>query len=77
MISQWVHVNVHPNAGKDVLISVGPGRFEAWVKAKPMAGHANEAVTQLLVRYAQVPARRIRLIKGRSGRQKVFRIIGT
>jgi len=69
-------VKVHPNAGRDVLISMGPGRFEAWVRAKPVAGDANEAVTRLLVRYAHLPAGRIRLIKGRSGRQKVFRILG-
>ena len=31
----WISVKVHPNAGKDVLVGVGPGRFEAWVKAKP------------------------------------------
>lgn len=74
MISQRIHVNVHPKAGKEVLVSLGPDRFEAWVKAKPVDGEANEAVRALLARVLQIPRSRIRLIKGRSGRQKIFRI---
>ena len=82
----WISVKVHPCAGKDVLVSVAPGRFEAWVRAKPMEGRsptpkalvwgrANEAVVKLLTRTLQIPRGHLRLMKGRSGRQKVFRIL--
>ena len=74
MMSQWVHVKVHPSAGKEILMSLGPDRFEAWVRAKPVDGEANEAVTNLLARSLKLPPSRIRLIKGRSGRHKVFQI---
>ena len=70
-----VYVKVHPSAGKDILVSTAPGRFEAWVKVKPMDGRANEAVANLLARGLQVPVGHIRLTKGRSGRHKVFRIL--
>ena len=70
-----LYVKVHPNAGKDVLVSIGPGRCEAWIKAKPVEGRANEAVAALIARTLAVPASRVRLVKGRSGRHKVFRII--
>ncbi len=76
MDTQWISVKVHPNAGKEMLVSSGGGRFEAWVKAKPIAGNANEVVISLLARSLQVPATRVRLIKGRSGRHKVFKVIG-
>ena len=71
----WISVKVHPNAGKDVLVGVGPGRFEAWVKAKPMEGRANEALIGLLAKTLKIPFQALRLVKGRNGRQKVFRIV--
>lgn len=76
MDQRWLSVKVHPNAGKDVLVSLGPSRFEAWVKAKPMDGRANEAVHQLLARSLQIPQQRLRLVKGASGRHKVFTVLG-
>lgn len=71
-----LYVKVHPNAGKDVLVSTAPGRYEAWIKAKPVEGRANEALAALIARALGVPASSVRLVKGHSGRHKVFRIIG-
>ena len=68
-------VKVHPNAGKDVLLSQGPGRFEAWVKAKPIHGDANEAVERLLSRALGIARNQLKLVKGRGGRVKVFQVI--
>ena len=73
-MENWLRVKVHPNAGKDVLVSLGPGRFEAWVKAKPVEGMANDAVTRLLVRHLQLSEDRIRLVKGRGSRLKLFKV---
>ena len=75
MEDYYLTVKVHPNAGKDILIGLGPGRFEAWVRAKPMEGRANEAVVSLLAKGLRIPHASIRLIKGGIGRNKVFRII--
>ncbi len=71
-MSEYISVKVHPQAGKDILVSLGPGRFEAWVKAKPVAGRANDAVEALLARHLKT---RGRLIKGGGGRYKVFRLL--
>ena len=68
-------VKVHPNAGKDVLLSQGPGRFEAWVKAKPAQGDANEAVERLLGRALRLGRGQLKLVKGRAGRFKIFRVM--
>ena len=75
MEHSWISVKVHPNAHKDALIGIGPGRFEAWVRAKPVQGDANEAVTTLLSRGLHLPRERLKLVKGSRGRQKVFRIL--
>ena len=76
MRDRWLHVKVHPNAGKDILVSLGQDRLEAWVRSKPMDGRANDAVVELLARSLQIPRERLCLIKGRSGRHKVFKVIG-
>lgn len=75
MGQQSLFVTVHTNAGKDVLVSTAPNRAEAWVKAKPVSGQANDAVTRLIARSLAVAPSQVRLVKGSSGRRKVFRII--
>ena len=74
MEPSWLSVKVHPNARRDALVSLGPGRFEAWVRAKPVQGDANEAVIRLLATNLQMRAEQIRLMKGRVGRHKVFKV---
>ena len=74
-MDEWISVKVHPNAKKDVLLHLGAGRFEAWVRAKPVGGQATEALTQLLARGLQVPSGALRLMKGRTGRQKVYKLM--
>ena len=76
MQDTYLMVTVKPNAGKEVLITTGPGRFEAWVKAKPMEGHANDAVVTLLARSLRIPASSIRLVKGAHKRHKLFKVVG-
>lgn len=75
MDPQWLTVKVRPSAGKDVLVSIGPGRFEAWVKAKPVEGRANQAVIDLLARDLHIPRERLKLVKGWKTHQKVVRIV--
>ena len=75
MSERWIYVKVHPNARKDILVSMTPDRFEAWVRAKPIAGFANDAVTNLLARTLQIPQDCLRLVKGRSSHRKIFKIL--
>ena len=70
-----IYVKVHPKAGKDVLVAMGPGRFEAWLKAKPVQGEANEALIALVARALKIAPQHVRLVKGRAGHHKVLRII--
>ncbi len=76
MGASTLFVKVHPNAKKEALIQNGPSRFEAWVKAKPIEGRANDALLALLGKGLNVATHRIKLVKGGLGRNKVFQIIG-
>ena len=75
MPTQSISVKVHPNAKKELLVSYGPQRFEAWVRAKPHDGDANDAVASLIAKGLGVPLSAVRLVKGWSGRHKVFRLL--
>ena len=73
---RWISIRVHPHARKAVLVQIGPNRFEAWVKAKPIGGLANAEVIDLLARTLQISPARIRLIKGGDTRNKLFKLVG-
>ena len=73
---QWISVLVHPGSKKEIVVQTAPGRLEAWVRAKPQEGQANEALAQLLARSLQIPRERLRLIKGGFTRRKLFKVVG-
>ena len=75
MTIEWVSVTVHPRAGKEAIVCLGPGRFEVWVKAKPIGGQANDAVAQMLAQHLQIARQRFQLVKGRTARKKLFRVL--
>lgn len=75
MNDTWITVTVHPNARKELLLGLGPDRFEAWVRAKPVQGNANEAVARLLAQTLAIRLAQLRLVRGATGRHKVFRIL--
>lgn len=76
MQTQYLSVLVHPGSKKDVVVQTAPGRLEAWVRAKPQDGHANEALAHLLARSLEIPRERLRLIKGGFTRRKLFKVAG-
>ena len=75
MSTQSISVKVHPGAKKELLISYGPQRFEAWVRARPHDGDANDAVASLIAKSLGIAPSAVRLVKGWSGRHKVFRLL--
>ncbi len=70
----WISAKVHPNARKEMLVMAHPGRVEAWVRAKPLNGQANDAVAHLLAHHWQVPLSQVQLVKGHMGRFKLFKL---
>lgn len=75
MRGRFLYVKVHPNAGKDILVAIAPDRAEAWVKAKPVNGQANDAVARLVARSLGVAPSSVRLVKGAMAPRKVFQIL--
>ncbi len=66
-------VQVHPSASRDACVARGGGRFEIWVRAKPVEGRATDAVRAQLAHALGIVPSRLRLVGGvprlRSGRR--------
>lgn len=71
-----IPVHVIPRAKRDELGGERDGALLVRVAAPPVDGRANAAVERLIAAAAGVPASRVAVVRGRSGRRKVVRIEG-
>ena len=66
-------VRVTPNASREQ-VTIDGSRFVIRVTCVPEDGKANKAVTRLLAKALKVAPSRLVLIRGMTGRDKVFRM---
>lgn len=67
-----IKVKVFPEEKREEVIKKSKDSFEIKVKEKPERGEANRKVLEILSLYFQMPAGKIRLIKGAKSRNKIF-----
>lgn len=70
-----ITVHAKPNAKEDRVEEIDPGNFRVSVKAPPVQGRANEAITKLLADHFGVTSSRVRIVRGWTVRQKVVEIV--
>jgi uncharacterized protein (TIGR00251 family) len=68
-----IEVRVTPNAGREQ-VTLDGSRYLIRVTVAPEDGKANKAVTKLLAKALRVPPSRLTLVKGATGRDKLFRL---
>ncbi|SPH18638.1 hypothetical protein DEA8626_02178 [Defluviimonas aquaemixtae] len=68
-----IHVRVTPCAGRNAVVA-DEGKLRVYVISAPEGGKANSAVAKLLSKAIGVPKSRLRLVRGDTSRDKVFRI---
>lgn len=66
-------VRVTPRAAR-TRVAAEDGRLRVWVTAVPEAGKANAAVIAALAKAFRLPKSAFRLIRGGSGRDKIFMV---
>jgi uncharacterized protein (TIGR00251 family) len=71
-----IAVRVIPRAGRDEIAGERDGRLLIRLTAPPVEGAANAALCRLVARCAGVPARRVRIVRGQTSRDKVVRVEG-
>ena len=69
-------VRVQPRAAKDEVLGWQGGALRVRVSAAPESGHANRAVIGLLADAFATPRSSIELVRGATGRDKLFRVAG-
>ena len=69
-----VRVAVKPNQRVPRLQRNDDGTFEAWLKASPVDGKANEELIRMFADHLGIPKRSIRIKVGASGRVKLLEI---
>jgi uncharacterized protein len=70
---RMIDVRVTPNASREQVTLDGE-RFLIRVTCPPEDGRANKAVTKLLAKALGVAPTRLTLVKGQTGRDKLFRV---
>ncbi len=56
-----VKAKVFSGAKKPKIVKIEDGRFEVYVKAKPIKGQANREVVEVLAEYFQIELEKVRL----------------
>ncbi len=67
-----IKVKVSTNSKKEEVIQKSEDSFQVKVRAKPIEGQANRAVTQALALFLKLPENKIRLMRGFRTRNKLL-----
>lgn len=75
MQSMRIRVKVTPGARRERVEETKSQTLAISVREKAERGEANERVLALVARHACVPRSRVRLISGRTGRNKTIEVV--
>jgi uncharacterized protein len=71
-----ITVKVAANARREQVRRVRVGYYKASVMAPPVGGKANEALLRLLARHFSVRLAQVRIVFGRTSKEKMVEIVG-
>jgi uncharacterized protein (TIGR00251 family) len=69
-------VHVQPGARRNALVGMHADRLKVAIKAPPVEGRANQALTHFLADVLGVPRSQVTVRRGTSGRDKTLAIAG-
>lgn len=69
-------VQIRPRARQEKIEKINDGHYRAWVTAVPERGKANDALIELLAREFKVAKSSVRIVIGKTAREKLVEIIG-
>lgn len=68
-----INIKVYPNSSCESILEVD-GELVVRVKEKPVGGNANQKVIKLLSKHFNVPQNQIKILLGKTGREKLIEI---
>ncbi len=69
-----IKIRAKPRSKKEYVKEVEKDFYEVAVGEAPQEGRANERIIELLSLYLKIPKYRIKLLRGHSGKLKLFKI---
>jgi uncharacterized protein (TIGR00251 family) len=74
--SALLRIRVQPRAKRDEVVGERDGAIVIRLKAPPVDGKANAALTAFIAEAAGVPRSRVKIVRGASSREKVVHVNG-
>jgi uncharacterized protein len=74
--SALLRIRVQPRAKRDEVVGERDGAIVIRLKAPPVDGKANAALTAFIAKAAGVPRSRVEIVKGATAREKAVRVDG-
>lgn len=74
-IKMKIFITAKPNSKIEKVEKTGEASFKVSVKAPPKENKANFAVMEAIAEYFKVPLSKIRLISGRTSKNKIIEIL--
>jgi hypothetical protein len=69
-------VHVKPRSSQAKVEQIGDSEYKVWVRAVPEKGKANLEMLQLVADFFQVKKSAVRLVIGKTAKEKLVEIIG-
>ncbi|MEW6447913.1 MAG: DUF167 domain-containing protein [Bacillota bacterium] len=69
-------VRVTPRASANAIAGLAEGALRVRITAPPVEGRANEALLKYLAGFFGIPVRRLAILRGESGREKIIKVEG-
>lgn len=69
-------VEAKPNAHKNTVEMLAPGRYRICVTIPPDDNKANLAIIKLLAKFLDLAPSKLKIIRGQTSRKKIIEIVG-
>lgn len=69
-------VQMHPRSTQQKVEKIDEGNYQVWVRAIPEQGKANAAMIELLADHFRVAKSAVRIVIGKTAREKLVEILG-
>jgi len=69
-------IHIRPGAREAKVEKIDEGQLRVWVKSVPEKGKANAEMIELLAGHFDVPKSAVRIVIGKTAREKLVEIIG-
>lgn len=76
LLSMKLIVQMRPGSRQAKVEKIDDGQYKVWVRSIPEKGKANLEMHELLADYFHVPKSRVRIVIGKTAREKLVEIIG-